>query len=79
MYQVTRSLTAPDQARDLLDAATAVDGPGTGWDLHELRRSGLTHLDEADGEIPAPQTREPNPSPQAMRELTSLLGPDYGR
>ncbi|MGF6888148.1 site-specific recombinase XerD [Nocardia sp. GAS34] len=36
-----------DQARDLLDAATAVDGTGTGWDLHELRHSGLTHLGEA--------------------------------
>ncbi|MGW4535758.1 LysR substrate-binding domain-containing protein [Nocardia sp. NPDC004340] len=36
-----------DQARDLLDAATAVDGPGTGWDLHELRHSVLTHLGEA--------------------------------
>lgn len=34
-----------DQARDLLDAVTAIDGPGTGpgWDLHELRHSGLTH------------------------------------
>ncbi len=36
-----------DQARDLLDAATATDGPGTGWDLHELRHSGLTHLGES--------------------------------
>ncbi|WP_245547517.1 hypothetical protein [Nocardia brevicatena] len=35
-----------DQARDLLDAATALDGHGTGWDLHELRHSGLTHLGE---------------------------------
>ncbi|WP_231387064.1 hypothetical protein [Nocardia sp. BMG111209] len=26
---------------------TAVDGPGTGWDLHELRHSGLTHLGES--------------------------------
>ncbi|MFE4457106.1 hypothetical protein ACFROC_07095, partial [Nocardia tengchongensis] len=36
-----------DQARDLLDDATATDGPGTGWDLHELRHSGLTHLGES--------------------------------
>ncbi|WP_433634695.1 hypothetical protein [Nocardia sp. CA-120079] len=36
-----------DQARDLLDAATAPDGPGTGWDLHELRHSGLMHLGES--------------------------------
>ncbi|WP_236567503.1 hypothetical protein [Nocardia sp. CY41] len=39
-----------DQARDLLDAATTVTGPGTGWDLDELRHSGLTHLGEAGGD-----------------------------
>ncbi|WP_327117557.1 hypothetical protein OHB12_07890 [Nocardia sp. NBC_01730] len=32
---------------DLLDTVTATDGPGTGWDLHEVRHSGLTHLGEA--------------------------------
>ncbi|WP_246350450.1 tyrosine-type recombinase/integrase [Nocardia barduliensis] len=42
-----RARLSYDQARDLLDAATATDGPGTGWDLHELRHSGLTHLGEA--------------------------------
>lgn len=35
------------QARALLDALTAVGGPGTGWDLHDLRHSCLTHLGEA--------------------------------
>jgi hypothetical protein len=35
------------QARALLDTATAADGRGTGWDLHELRHSGLTHPGEA--------------------------------
>lgn len=33
------------QARMLLDERTALGGePGTGWDLHEWRHSGLTHL-----------------------------------
>lgn len=32
------------QARVLLDEHTAVRGPGTGWDLHECRHTGLTHL-----------------------------------
>ncbi len=35
------------QARMLLDEHTALGGePGTGWDLHEWRHSGLTHLGE---------------------------------
>ncbi|MCA1185951.1 hypothetical protein LCD36_05755 [Saccharopolyspora sp. 6T] len=32
------------QARALLDEHTAAHGPGTGWDLHEYRHSGLTEL-----------------------------------
>ncbi|MGN9847539.1 tyrosine-type recombinase/integrase [Nonomuraea sp. H19] len=32
------------QARALLDEDTALNGPGTGWDLHEFRHSALTHL-----------------------------------
>ncbi|MEV0298450.1 hypothetical protein [Nocardia sp. NPDC050710] len=75
-----------DQARDLLDAATAVDTPGTGWDQHELRRSGLTHLGESGAgllELMAKSRhrkaenlrRYSKPSPQAMRDLTALLGP----
>ncbi|MDQ0578558.1 hypothetical protein QF030_000736 [Streptomyces rishiriensis] len=36
------------QARMLLDEHTALGGKsGTGWDLHEWRHSGLTHLGEA--------------------------------
>ncbi|MEV1005040.1 site-specific integrase [Nonomuraea sp. NPDC050202] len=35
------------QARALLDEHTALNGPGTGWDLHEFRHSALTHLGEA--------------------------------
>ncbi|MEV4127216.1 hypothetical protein [Nocardia sp. NPDC049707] len=36
-----RARLSYDQARDLLDAATATAGPGTRWDLHELRHSSL--------------------------------------
>ena len=79
-----------DQARDLLDAATATDGPGTGWDLHELRHSGLTHLGESGASLlelmaksrhrkPENLRRYFKPSPQAMRDLTSLLGPGTDR
>ncbi|GAD86060.1 hypothetical protein [Nocardia asteroides] len=35
------ALLSYDQARDL-HAATALERPGTGWDLHELRHSSLT-------------------------------------
>ncbi len=34
------------QARGLLDEHTALRGLGPGWDLHEYRRSALTHLGE---------------------------------
>ncbi|WP_232542225.1 site-specific integrase [Nocardia bovistercoris] len=79
-----------DQARDLLDVATATEGPGTGWDLHELRHSGLTHLGESGASLlelmaksrhrkPENLRRYFKPSPQAMRDLTSLLGPRADR
>ncbi|PFW98403.1 Tyrosine recombinase XerD [Nocardia farcinica] len=79
-----------DQARDLLDAATATDGPGTGWDLHQLRHSGLTHLGESGASLLELMAKSRHrkaenlrryfkPSPQAMRELTALLGPDANR
>ncbi|MGW4330729.1 tyrosine-type recombinase/integrase [Nocardia sp. NPDC004573] len=79
-----------DQARDLLDAATAVDGPRTGWDLHELRHSGLTHLGESGASLLELMAKSRHrkaenlrryfkPSPQAMRELTSILGPGAER
>ncbi|MGO4615712.1 tyrosine-type recombinase/integrase [Nocardia sp. 2YAB30] len=79
-----------DQARNLLDAATAIDGIGTGWDLHELRHSGLTHLGESGASLlelmaksrhrkPENLRRYFKPSPQAMRDLTSLLGPGAER
>ncbi|MGW5754424.1 tyrosine-type recombinase/integrase [Nocardia rhamnosiphila] len=77
-----------DQARDLLDAAT--DGPGTGWDLHELRHSGLPHLGESGASLLELMAKSRHrkaenlrryfkPSPQAMRELTSLIGPGASR
>lgn len=79
-----------DQARDLLDAATTTDGPGTGWDLHELRHSGLTHLGESGASLLELMAKSRHrkaenlrryfkPSPQAMRELTSLIGPGASR
>ncbi|MCP9619055.1 site-specific integrase [Nocardia otitidiscaviarum] len=79
-----------DQARDLLDAATAVDGPRTGWDLHELLHSGLTHLGESGASLLELMAKSRHrkaenlrryfkPSPQAMRELTSILGPGAER
>ena len=75
------------QARAVLDAATATNGPGTGWDLHELRHSGLTHLGEAGASLvelmaksrhrkPENLRRYFKPSPAAMRGITSLIGPD---
>lgn len=85
-----RARLSYDQARDLLDAATATDGPDTGWDLHEFRHSGLTHLGEAGASLlelmaksrhrkPENLRRYFKPSPQAMRELTSLIGPEADR
>ncbi|MGW4531809.1 hypothetical protein ACWEOI_12755 [Nocardia sp. NPDC004340] len=78
-----------DQARDLLDAGTAVDGPGTGWDLHELRHSVLTHLGEAGASLlelmaksrhrKAENLRRYYKPPPAMRDLTSLIGPGADR
>ncbi len=78
------------QARAILDAVTATSGPGTGWDLHELRHSGLTHLGEAGATLlelmaksrhrkPENLKRYFKPSPQALREITSLLAPGADR
>ncbi|MGI5488837.1 tyrosine-type recombinase/integrase [Microtetraspora malaysiensis] len=74
------------QARALLDAHTAMGGPGTGWDLHEYRHSALTHLGEAGASLlmlmaksrhrkPENLRRYFKPSPDAIAELTSLLAP----
>ena len=78
------------QARALLDAHTALQGPGTGWDLHELRHSALTHLGEAGASLlllmaksrhrkPENLRRYFKPSDQALAEITSLLAPGDSR
>nr|WP_210167986.1 site-specific integrase [Streptomyces sp. SID4946] len=80
------------QARALLDEHTAVRGPGTGWDLHEYRHSGLTHLGEAGASLlmlmlmaksrhkkPENVRRYFKPSPDAIAEITSLLAPGDSR
>ncbi|MBE9376176.1 site-specific integrase [Saccharopolyspora sp. HNM0983] len=78
------------QARALLDAHTAPQGPGTGWDLHELRHSALTHLGEAGASLlllmaksrhkkPENLRRYFKPSDQALAEVTGLLAPGDSR
>ncbi|WSY43258.1 hypothetical protein OG948_33610 [Embleya sp. NBC_00888] len=78
------------QARAVLDAYTAVRGPGTGWDLHEYRHSALTHLGEAGASLlmlmaksrhkkPENVRRYFKPSPEAIAELTGLLAPGDSR
>ncbi|MFC9331876.1 tyrosine-type recombinase/integrase [Kitasatospora sp. NPDC057015] len=74
------------QARPLLDGHTAVQGPGTGWDLHEYRHSGLTHLGEAGASLRMLMAKSRHkqmenvrryvkPSPEAIAEDTGLLQP----
>lgn len=78
------------QARALLDAHTALRGPGTGWDLHEFRHSALTHLGEQGASLlllmaksrhkkPENVRRYFKPSDQALAEVTSLLAPGDSR
>ncbi|MEV0222258.1 site-specific integrase [Streptomyces sp. NPDC050704] len=79
------------QARALLDAHTAIGGvPGTGWDLHEYRHSGLTHLGEAGASLPMLMAKSRHkkpenvrryfhPSAEAIAEVTSLLAPGDAR
>nr|WTB12039.1 site-specific integrase [Streptomyces antimycoticus] len=79
------------QARALLDAHTTLGGqPGTGWDLHEYRHSGLTHLGEAGASLPMLMAKSRHkkpenvrkyfhPSAEAIAEVTSLLAPGDSR
>ncbi|MGW3746841.1 tyrosine-type recombinase/integrase [Streptomyces sp. NPDC005146] len=78
------------QARALLDEHTAVAGPGTGWDLHEYRHSGLTHLGEGGASLPMLMAKSRHkkpenvrryfhPSAEAIAEVTSLLAPGDSR
>ncbi|MEU7878906.1 hypothetical protein [Microbispora bryophytorum] len=60
------------QARALLDAHTAVGGvPGTGWDLHEYRHSGLTHLGEAGASLPMLMAKSRHKTPSCVRHASS--------
>jgi integrase len=79
------------QARMLLDQHTALGGKGgTGWDLHEWRHSGLTHLGEAGASLlmlmaksrhkkPENVRKYFHPSAGAIAEVTSLLAPGDSR
>jgi hypothetical protein len=79
------------QARALLDAHTSLGGvPGTGWDLHDYRHSGLTYLGEAGASLPMLMAKSRHKKPENVRkyfhpsaetiaEVTSLLAPDDGR
>jgi integrase len=75
------------QARALLDSHTCVGGEtGTGWDLHELRHSALTHLGESGVSLllfmaKSRHKKEQHarryfkPSAAVMAEVTAVLGP----
>ncbi|GGQ23057.1 hypothetical protein [Streptosporangium pseudovulgare] len=74
------------QARALLNEHTALHGAGTGWDLHEFRHSGLTHLGEQGASLLMSMAESRHkkaenvrryfkPSPDAVAELTSLPAP----
>lgn len=79
------------QGRAVPGTHTAADGEqGTGRDLCEYRHCGLTRPGEADASLlermarsrhkkPENAKRYFKPSPQATRELTSLLAPGSGR
>jgi hypothetical protein len=79
------------QARAMLDAHTALAGvQGAGWDLHEWRHSGLTHLGEAGASLPMLMAKSRHkkpenvrryfhPSAEAIAEVTSLLAPGDSR
>lgn len=74
--------------RAVLDAHTAHGGPGTGWDPHELRHSALTHLGEGGANLLMLMAKSRHkktenlrryfhPTPEAIAEVTSLLGPGH--
>ncbi|MCX4395103.1 site-specific integrase [Streptomyces sp. NBC_01767] len=78
------------QARALLDQHTAHAVPGTGWDLHEYRHSGLTHLGEqgASELMLMAKSRHKKvenvrryfkPSAAAIADVTALLAPGDAR
>lgn len=60
------------QARALLDEHTAVRGPGTGWDLHEYRHSGLTHLGEQGASLLMLMAKSRHREPENVRRYFRL-------
>jgi integrase/recombinase XerC len=62
------------QARALLDAATATNGPGSGWDLHELRHSGLTHLGEAGASLVELMAKSRHRKPENLHSYLHAAG-----
>lgn len=78
------------QARVLLDEYPARARTGHGWDVHEYRHPGLTHLGEAGASLlmlmaksrhkkPENDRRYFTPSPDAIAEITILLAPGDSR
>lgn len=55
------------QARALLDAHTALGGPGIGWDLHEFRHSALTHLGEGGASLLMLMAKSRHRKPENLR------------
>jgi integrase len=59
------------QAR-MLDAHTALGGEsGTGWDLHEWRHSGLTHLGEAGASLLVLMAKSRHKKPENVRRTST--------
>jgi len=67
-----------------------VRGPGPGWDLHECRHSGLTHVGEAGARLLMLMAKSRHkkaekvrryfkPSPDTIAEVTSRLAPGDSR
>jgi hypothetical protein len=72
--------------RGKVRTVTAVAEPGTGWDRHEYRPSGLTHLGKGGASLlmlmaksrhrkPENVRNDLHPSPDANAEMTSWLAP----
>ncbi|MEV0151954.1 MULTISPECIES: hypothetical protein [unclassified Nonomuraea] len=67
------------QARALLDQHTALNGPGTGWDLHEFRHSALTHLGEAGASLLMLMARSRHKKPENLRRYFQPLTAGHRR
>lgn len=61
------------QARVLLDEHTTGRGPGTGWDLHEWRHSGLTHLGEQGASLLMLMAKSRHRKPENVRRYFEPL------